>query len=224
MTPNGRASSVEDWRRLLETLLRQENQLDLQLKQVAEARGSADGLDRRLTQLRALRELCEAELEQARQEHRQAHIPTPAIPRSGSRMPRVLNLQSRHARLHARRADHTILVVDDHPPTLYTATRLLKRSGYGVMQATTGAEAMLLSTRASALLLDVNLPDTNGVAVCQAVKRSSIKPVILMSAVYTDELHQGAGMSAGADLYLTSLLDGEQLARSFDKLLAASPA
>jgi DNA-binding response OmpR family regulator len=133
-------------------------------------------------------------------------------------------VQSSHATLHVKRADHTILVVDDHPPTLYAATRLLKRSGYGVMEASTGAEAMLLSSRASALLLDVNLPDTNGVAVCQAVKRSSIKPVILMSAVYRDELHQSAGMSAGADLYLTSLLDGEQLARSFDRLLAPSAA
>jgi two-component system, OmpR family, response regulator len=92
------------------------------------------------------------------------------------------------------------------------------------MEAATGEQAMRLSSRASALLLDVNLPDTDGVAVCQAVKRRSSKPVILMSAVYTDELHQSAGMSAGADLYLTSLLEGEQLARSFDRLLAASPA
>lgn len=90
------------------------------------------------------------------------------------------------------------------------------------MEAATGEQAMLLSSRASALLLDVNLPDINGVAVCQAVKRYSSKPVILMSAVYTDELHQSAGLSAGADLYLTSLLEGEQLAGSFDRLLAAS--
>src|SRR5439155_24700286 len=121
-----------------------------------------------------------------------------AIPRRSSGIGRAWNPQSSHATLPVKRADHTILVVDDHPPTLYAATRLLKRSGYGVMEASTVAEAMPLSERASALLLDVNLPDTNGVAVCQAVKRSSVKPVILMSALYTDELDQTAGLNAGA--------------------------
>jgi DNA-binding response OmpR family regulator len=119
------------------------------------------------------------------------------------------------------RADHTILVVDDHPPTLYAATRLLRRAGFNVLEASTGEQALLLCDEVSALLLDVNLPDLNGVAVCEEIKRSSPRPVVLMSAVYMDDLHRSAGIGAGADLYVTSPLDGEQLARTFDQLLAA---
>jgi CheY-like chemotaxis protein len=117
------------------------------------------------------------------------------------------------------RADHTILVVDDHPPNLYVASRLLKEAGYQVLEATTGEEALHLSTRASGLLMDVNLPDMNGVAVCQAVRRWSTMPVVLMSAAFRDELHRTAGLDAGADLYLIPPLDGIQLASSFDRLL-----
>src|SRR5437763_17029931 len=108
MTPTGRAS-VEDWRRLVETLLRQEKQLDLQLKQVAAGAGSVDELDRQLKQLRALRGLCEELLDQARQEHPQAPIHASAIPRRSSGIGRAWNPQSSHATLHVKRADHTIL-------------------------------------------------------------------------------------------------------------------
>ena len=119
-----------------------------------------------------------------------------------------------------KRADHTILVVDDQPANLYVASRLLKHAGFGVLEARTGEEAVLLSNKASALLVDVNLPDLNGVAVCRIIKHTSTKPVVLMSAVYSDELHRGAGIDAGADLYLIPPLQGEQLTQAFDRLLA----
>src|SRR3954466_10958250 len=125
MTPTGRASSVEDWRRLVEILLRQEKQFELQLRQAAEGQASVDELHVQLRQLRALRSLCEGRLEQARGQLQKARVPTSAIRRPGSGTEGARNLQSSPARLHARRADHTILVVDDHPPTLYAATRLL---------------------------------------------------------------------------------------------------
>ncbi len=211
----------EDLRRLRETLLQQEAQFAVRLNGMPEG-PAFHALERQRTELRALRELFEAVMGQAsghRADERTRGRPV-TLP---SRPAMLLDASWRPARPQAR-ADHTILVVDDHPPTLYAATRLLKKAGYGVMEATSGEQALLLCERASALLLDVNLPDTNGVAVCQVVKRSSAKPVVLMSAVYSDELHQSAGLSAGADLYLTTLLDGQQLANAFDKLLAATAA
>jgi CheY-like chemotaxis protein len=223
LPPSEEASSVQDWQRLRAIVLRQERQLDLQLKQVAEGKASVQALEQQREQLRAFRELCDALLHPALQEQAHAGMHASIVPSPSHRAAGMPIMESSHARLPAKRAEHTILVVDDHAPTLYAAARLLKHAGYGVLEAMTGAEAMLLSTRASALLLDVNLPDINGVAVCQAVKQSSFKPVILMSAVFTDELHEMAGLGAGADRYLMSPLDGEQLASSFDQLLG-SPA
>jgi CheY-like chemotaxis protein len=213
------AATVDDWRRLTEVLQSEERQLDLRLREAADGVECATLLQQR-THLRAARELCEAFLVPAEHEHRN-RTPDSEVLLPGTAGLAALNLQVSHARRQAMRAAHTVLVVDDHPPTLYVATRWLKRAGYRVMEAATGEEALLLSSKASALLLDVNLPDVNGVEVCHAIKKNTRhKPVVLMSAVFTDELHQDAGKSAGADLYLTSLLDGAQLANSFDSLLA----
>jgi CheY-like chemotaxis protein len=118
------------------------------------------------------------------------------------------------------RSAHTILVVDDHAASLYVASRMLRLAGFNVLEASNGEDAMHLADRASALLLDVNLPDLNGVAVCQAVKTRSPKPVVMMSAVYVDDLHRSAAMQAGADAYLVQPIDGDQVASEFDRLLA----
>ncbi|MGE4239795.1 response regulator [Ramlibacter sp.] len=121
------------------------------------------------------------------------------------------------------RSEHTILVVDDHPAALYAASRLLQSAGFRTLEAASGTDALRLAGRASAVLIDVNLPDVNGVQVCQTIKNAPETkhvPVILMSAVYLDELHRGAGLSAGADGYLTPPFEGEQLAALLDGLVA----
>jgi hypothetical protein len=127
------------------------------------------------------------------------------------------------------RARHTILVVDDHPPSLYAASRLLKDAGFNTLEAGSGEEALSLSNGASAVLLDVNLPDLNGVAVCELIKARAAqtavrKPVILMSAVYVDELHRDAALQSGADLFVVPPLDKQHIASAFDKLLAERSA
>jgi CheY-like chemotaxis protein len=118
------------------------------------------------------------------------------------------------------RSGHTILVVDDDASSLYVASRLLRKAGFQVLEASNGEDAIRLSGRASAFLLDVNLPDLNGVAVCQAIKVQSQKPVALMSAVYVDDLHRDATLQAGADVYFLQPIDGEQVVLAFDRLLA----
>lgn len=118
------------------------------------------------------------------------------------------------------RSAHTILVVDDHAPSLYAASRLLRRAGFTVLEANNGEDAIELAKRACAVLLDVNLPDVNGVAVCETIKTNTPKPVVLMSAVYVDELHRHAAMQAGADAYFVQPIDGEQIAVEFDRLLS----
>jgi DNA-binding response OmpR family regulator len=113
------------------------------------------------------------------------------------------------------------LVVDDQPAALYAAAKLLQREGFKTLEAFSGSDAVNLAREVDGLLVDVNLPDLNGVAVCRAVKQQSpLKPVILMSTVYSDELHQEASKHAGADLYLVPPLNGGEVAAAFDRLLS----
>lgn len=133
---------------------------------------------------------------------------------------------SRTALEHLREAaatasSHTILVVDDRPAGLYAASRMLQHAGYRTLEAATGEDAIRLARDASAVLLDVNLPDVNGVEVCRQMKQDASKlPVVLMSSVYTDHLHRDAGLASGADGYLTGPLVPEELASTFARLLA----
>jgi len=121
-----------------------------------------------------------------------------------------------------KRSDFTIAVVDDTDLARYAAAEMLKALGYGTVECATGEEAELVASgqTVSAVLLDVNLPDVNGVKVCEYIKKGPRPlPVVLMSAVYVDELHKGAAMDAGADAYLVSPLEPQKLGEVFDRLL-----
>src|SRR4051812_47381437 len=67
-----------------------------------------------------------------------------------------------------------IVNVDDNEPARYAKARVLSRAGFRVYDARTGAEALeLAATRIPDLvLLDVNLPDMNGIEVCRSLKSS----------------------------------------------------
>ena len=120
------------------------------------------------------------------------------------------------------RSAFTIAVVDDTDLARYAAVRMLRALGYKTVECGTGEEAQLIASQepVSAFLLDVNLPDVNGVAVCEFIKKGPKPlPVVLMSAVYVDELHKGAALDAGADAYLVSPLEPQELGAVFDRLL-----
>jgi len=147
--------------------------------------------------------------------------------RSGSGADSVLRHMTRDARgapppteQAFDRASFTILVVDDVPASRYAAVRLLQVCGFRTTEAAEGNECLACAESSSAVLLDVNLPDLNGVEVCRVLKtRSPHLPVVLMSAFYVDDLHREAGTSAGADAYLVPPLTPEELGATFDRLL-----
>ena len=120
------------------------------------------------------------------------------------------------------RSAYTIAVVDDTDLARYAAVKMLRALGFKTVESATGEEAQLIAGRkpVSAVLLDVNLPDVNGVKVCEYIKKGpNPVPVVLMSAVYVDELHKGVGLDAGADAYLVSPLEPQELGAVFDRLL-----
>ncbi|WP_338430034.1 response regulator transcription factor [Synechococcus elongatus] len=97
-----------------------------------------------------------------------------------------------------------ILVVDDDSAVRTLLTRFLSRQGYQVEAATDGSSALAQFERFSPdlLILDVNLPDTNGYQLCEIVqKRTGVYVILLTSR--DDETDILTGFAKGADDYIT---------------------
>ena len=101
----------------------------------------------------------------------------------------------------------TILVVDDNPATRYSTSRVLRAEGFTVVEAETGNKALEFALKQPDLIvLDVNLPDIDGLQVCRMLRadpRTARTPVIHLSATFVAVSDQVQGFEAGADGYIT---------------------
>src|SRR6187399_1328239 len=96
-------------------------------------------------------------------------------------------------------AGATILVVDDNPASRYATSRILRSAEFTVVEAATGEEALAAAPQANLVVLDVNLPDIDGFAVCRELRRrekSSRTPVIHLSATFVGDVHKVRGLEA----------------------------
>jgi two-component system KDP operon response regulator KdpE len=105
-----------------------------------------------------------------------------------------------------------ILVVDDEPHILRGLKVILRGAGYGVETAETKEQALTaLATRPpDAIVLDLVLPDGQGIEVCQAVREWSNLPILVLSAV-GDEREKVRALDAGADDYVTKPFGTDEL-------------
>ena len=105
-----------------------------------------------------------------------------------------------------------VLVVDDEPQIVRGLTVILSNAGYGVEQATTKREALdAVSVRPpDAIVLDLVLPDGDGIEVCKEIRRWSQVPIVVLSAV-GDERQKVRALDAGADDYVTKPFGSEEL-------------
>ena len=105
-----------------------------------------------------------------------------------------------------------ILVVDDETSLLRILGANLRRRGYGVTFATTGREALAQAAhcRADAIILDLGLPDINGMEVLAGVRCWTTTPIIVLSA-RTAEIQKVAALDAGANDYVTKPFGMEEL-------------
>lgn len=98
----------------------------------------------------------------------------------------------------------TILAVDDEPRVLKLLEANLKSSGYAVLTAADGEQALRIFEREmpDLVLLDLMLPKMDGYAVCRRIREFSAVPVIMLTArsEHVDLIH---GFEVGADDYLT---------------------
>jgi DNA-binding response OmpR family regulator len=121
--------------------------------------------------------------------------------------------------------DRPILVVDDDIKIVRLVRMYLERAGYRVIEATDGRSALsAIGLEAPALVvLDVMLPEVDGLAVLRAVRRNDQTPVIILSARgMTDD--RIAGLTAGADDYLPKPFSPAELVLRVQRILARAAA
>jgi len=97
-----------------------------------------------------------------------------------------------------------VLVVDDDPSLLRALRVALEHSGYEVVTAANGDQGLAeTALRApDVVVLDLGLPDLDGVTVCRRIREWSDVPIIVLSATVA-ELRKVAALDAGADDYVT---------------------
>jgi len=112
-------------------------------------------------------------------------------------------------------AQPLVLIVDDEAPIRRFLRASLGGEGYRVVEAATAAEALekIATQRPDVVVLDLGLPDRDGVALTREVREWSPVPIVVLS-VRDRETDKVAALEAGADDYLTKPFGvGELLAR-----------
>lgn len=107
---------------------------------------------------------------------------------------------------------HKILVVDDEPSIRTLLKSTLARAGYAVIEAATAREAVSAAQidKPDLVLLDLGLPDRDGLEIIAALRGDGNLPVIVVSA-REDSEQKVAALDLGAEDYVTKPFDTEEL-------------
>src|SRR5262249_38867091 len=118
------------------------------------------------------------------------------------------------------RGTQTVLVVEDESSIASFVALYLKNAGYSVRTAANGTEA--LSEVASALpaliVLDLMLPDIDGIEVCRRIRKSSDVPILMLTA-RDEDVDKIIGLEVGADDYLTKPFNPRELVARVKSIL-----
>jgi two-component sensor histidine kinase/CheY-like chemotaxis protein len=109
-----------------------------------------------------------------------------------------------------------ILVVNDNEAGRYATSRILARAGFQLLEASTGEEGLRLARSASPqlMVLDINLPDVNGIEVCRQLKadpKTAHIMVLQVSATNIQLADRVRALAAGADSFLVEPVEPEEL-------------
>src|SRR5437870_5612707 len=121
-----------------------------------------------------------------------------------------------------------ILVVDDEPEAVELVEFNLKQAGFSVLTAADGAEALTKArnTPPDLVVLDLMLPEINGLEVCKMLRRDPVTsnlPVIMLTAKAA-EIDRVLGLEFGADDYITKPFSPRELVLRIQKLLQRGQA
>jgi CheY-like chemotaxis protein len=117
----------------------------------------------------------------------------------------------------------TVLLVEDTEDNRQMMRRLLEMTGYRVVEAINGKEAVEVASqeRPEVILMDLSLPLIDGLAATRRIRRLpelSKVPIVAVSAHDTADFHSEA-LAAGCDAYITKPIDFPQLEEIIQRLL-----
>ena len=118
---------------------------------------------------------------------------------------------------------HVILLVDDEPDILEFLSYTLLKEGYKVFTATNGEEAvrMVQEIAPSLILMDVRMPQMDGIEACQIIRKdlNLNQPIIAFLTARSEDYAQIAGLTAGADDYISKPIRPRLLVSKIQSLL-----
>jgi CheY-like chemotaxis protein len=120
-------------------------------------------------------------------------------------------------------ASPTVLVVEDFEDNRFMMRRLLEMSGYRVVEAINGEQAVeaAVEERPDLILMDLSLPKLDGLAATRRIRQHeglARTPIVAVSAHDTTDFHADA-LAAGCNEYVTKPIDFDQLEALLEKLL-----
>ena len=123
-----------------------------------------------------------------------------------------------------REVGPTILLVEDTEDNRQMMRKLLEMSGYRVLEATNGEEAVELTTDESPelILMDLSLPIIDGLAATRLIRNlpnGNRLPIVAVSAHDTADFHADA-LAAGCDAYITKPINYPELEEIVERLMA----
>ncbi|TET57035.1 MAG: response regulator transcription factor [Dehalococcoidia bacterium] len=120
--------------------------------------------------------------------------------------------------------EKTVLVVDDDVKTVELVKVYLNRDGYRVLIAYDGVEALRVARESNPdlVVLDLMLPDVDGLEVCRTLRHESDVPIIMLTARTTDQ-DKLTGLDSGADDYVTKPFSPKELAARVRAVLRRLP-
>src|ERR671922_1761005 len=120
-------------------------------------------------------------------------------------------------------ATQNVLVVEDESSIASFVSLYLKNAGYTVRTATTGSEALsqVAAEQPGLIVLDLMLPDIDGIEVCRRIRTRSDVPILMLTA-RDEDVDKIIGLEVGADDYLTKPFNPRELVARVKSILRRS--
>ena len=117
----------------------------------------------------------------------------------------------------------TVLVIEDEDAISSFVAAYLRKDGFEVIATASGREALgvVKSKQPSLVILDLMLPDLDGMEVCRRIRETGDLPILMLTA-RDDDLDKIAGLDAGADDYLTKPFNPRELVARVRAILRRS--
>ena len=117
----------------------------------------------------------------------------------------------------------SVLVVEDEASIASFVSLYLKNAGYEVRAVPTGSAALnqVAAEMPSLIVLDLNLPDMDGIEICRRIRKSSDVPILMLTA-RDEDVDKIIGLEVGADDYLTKPFNPRELVARVKSVLRRS--